>query len=205
MKGATMRRLVLLSCCAIGVAALGVGASSAFGLSFEKAEFLVGGSPAITGETVLAEGEVLLEDSKLGIAVVCSGMVNGHFEGDEKVVITEVLSLGGTKVGELTTEGSLCKAGKGRAENGDLDLFPLNLPAVGIAVLDTEDGKPWALGGNGVSAPGYEIKCLILGISTEETCTAAEGSGGEVVNAAGGIEVPAGTTDGPNGNCTVGG
>src|ERR1700752_2574472 len=138
-----MRRTWLLGFAGRIIIVLGqIGASSAFALSFEPAVFLVSGRNA-EGQTVLAEREVLFEDSKLGIGFVCSGMLNGHFEGDEQIVITEVITLSGVKIGELTGEGMLCKSEKGCAENTDLEVWPLGLPGLAIAVLDKENAAPW--------------------------------------------------------------
>lgn len=204
-----MRKIHLLGLALVAVlsALSAIGASSAFAaLEFETGLWLVAAADAGT-QTVLAEGELLLEDEKLGIAVVCSGMFNGLFEGSEDLLITEVVSLGGVKYfGELTGEGLLCKEEKGCAENADLEVWPLNLPWLLFAELDKTAGEPFVLVfGDGKGAPGYEVKCLVLGISTEESCTALEGSGNEVTNAAGGVETLAGAKAEPNGNCTVGG
>lgn len=204
-----MRKIHLLALAIVAVlsALSAIGASSALAaLEFEQGLFLVAGNDAVA-QTALAEGELLLSDAKLGIAVICSGMFNGEFEGSEDFLVLEVLNLAGTKfTGELGAEGILCKAETGCAENTDLEVFPLNLPWLFLPELDKTGGVPWVLVfADGKGLPAYEVKCLVLGISTEETCEAAEGSANEVVNAAGGVETKAGVSAEPLGKCSVGG
>jgi hypothetical protein len=201
--------ILVLAIVAVLSALSAIGASSAFAaLEFEPGVWLINGGSAGSANA-LAEGELLLEDNKLGIAVICSGMFNGHFEAGEPddLLIIAVFDLGGKEFSSgLTGEGILCRTEKGCENSTDIEVWPENLPWLFLAELDKEDGKPWVLvfsDGNG--APGYEVMCLIIGTLVEELCEAAEGSGNEVMNATGGVSTTAGLKAEPNGPCTTGG
>ena len=181
------------------------GATPASALEWESADFLVGGKVAEAGQAALAEGELLLEDAKLGIAVECGGYLDGEFQTASDLLFSKVLSLAGVEVEVLKGEGLLCKPEKGCASNADLEVWPENLPWLFAPQLDVIEHAPWiAMFGEG-GPPGYTVKCLVLGISTEETCTIAEGSGNEVTNATGGVETATATIVEPDGDCTTGG
>ena len=202
-----MKKIHLIGLALVALLAFAsLSASSAFALEWEPAEWLVGGKPAQAGQNAKLEGELLLEDKKLGIAVICSGILDGEYQTPTDLLIRKVLSLAGVEIEVLKGAGLLCKTEKGCAENVDLEVWPENLPWLLFPELDVSDSKPWVLVfGEGAGAPGYTVKCLVLGISTEETCLAIEGSGNEVIDATGGVETAAGTEDNENGTCTVGG
>ena len=192
--------------------AIAVQAASAETLTFELALFLINAAVPANGTLVLAEGEILLEDAVFGIAIKCSGHIEGETEEEGNgILVIDVLNLAGTQsfgVGkELTTEGLLCAAEKGCAANEDLEVFPLNFPWLFEAMLHISTKEPWELLRLHTGAPapaGYEVKCLVGGIPVEETCTAVDGTGAVAKNVAGGVTLLEVAAE-PNANCTTGG
>ena len=159
------------------------------------AEWLKNGA-AITVETASkSEGTIILEDTKLGIGVLCSGIFDGTVGPNGEDLITKVLSLAGVAVSlsallECSTD-KFCESGT------DVLVSPDGLPWKTLLIL-MENGKFLDI----FFAPDYFTECLVLGLKVSETCSVAE-TGGEVVNVTGGVEAVGAPT--PQANCTTGG
>lgn len=160
-------------------AAIVVNASAAEEL---LAFWLVNGVAVASALPVLAEGEILLHNTSNGAHIICSFHAEGTINPESLLEITEVLTLGGLAVGALGSEALLCKAvSTCEASTTDIEVRPTNLPwdfeaeLVGLAYFLLLKGEA-----------SYEIKCLVLGLNFEETCTALAGSGVEQLNLEGG-------------------
>jgi hypothetical protein len=206
-----MKKLQILVLALLAVSALSaVIVTSASAETTLLALWLVGGNTFVGELLVETEGEILLEDTKFGIAVVCSGILDGFVNGTNgEDLITEVLNLAGEKTGvPLSGLPILCTTEKGCMNETDIEVWPLNLPwetLLELLVLTggVEDFYDLILKGTGGLA-GYEVLCLVLLTVTSESCESPEGSGGEVKNVAGGVEA-AEEEFLPLANCTTGG
>jgi len=204
-----MRKILVFGVALMAVCAFSaLSTVSAFAaLEFTPAKWLVGGL-TFSGE-LLADtlGELLLENTSSGGAIICSGLFEGTVGEGGKDTVTMVYNLatpqelieeldesGATKGISCTTE-KICATGS--------EVWPLNLPWVTDLVLDTTDSpeKWWDLvlpNANGL-LPAYMILCLVGSSSIDELCEAVTESGSEVLNVAGGVE-PFGLAE-PLGTC----
>lgn len=188
-----MKRFQVLALSLFAVLAFSaVASSAAFALTFENAEFLKNAEtiPAGTVLPATSTGKLLLEDTSTGGGVTCEGTFVGELT-TEDFLVTEVLNKAGVKILELSGEGVLCTpdTGSACANETDIEAWPINLPWLFQPVLDNPDLTAWLLVfADGKGAPGWHVVCLVFGLKTESSCSAAEGSGGEATNVAGGIE-----------------
>jgi hypothetical protein len=162
------------------------------------AEWLNNGAtiPAGTHLATVSEGEIILEDEKAGLAVLCSGEFFGTVGNDGEDVVTLVTALKSTA--DITLENKLvCTSDKFCDTGTDILVSPENLPWQTRVVL-MENGTFLDV----FFAPTYFTECLVLGIKVSEECTAAQ-TGGEVINIVGGVEAKGKPS--PNANCTTGG
>jgi len=194
-----MRKIHIVAMALFAVFAFSsLAASSAFALSFELAEWLVGGNTVSAELATEGSGELLLEDTKFG-AVTCDGILDGTVGPGSADLITKVLNLAGVEIGELTGTGLICTTEKTcETSTTDIEVFPMKLPWDTEIELDVETGVGYDL----VLGAEYTVKCLLLGILGEDTCSTVE-TANEAVNVSGGVELKGHSE--PLGNCTIGG
>jgi len=200
MKKISLVGLALVAVCAFSA----LSAVSAFAvLTYDTAQWLVGGvqpTAAVAADTL---GELLFENTKLAANFLCSGLFEGTVGPAGLGTVTAVFDLNGVLIEELdpstATGGLSCVADTSTCGNGT-EIWPVNLPFLTVVVLDLETGLFYALvvkNANGLN-PAYKILCLSI-INVEQLCEAVELSGAELLNVVGGVE-PMGAVE-PNGNC----
>jgi len=208
-----MKRINILT--AVLVAAFAVSVvvvASAAAVEFLLALWLDGGVAVSAELLVETEGEVELVSLNGGglgvvIKVLCSGIFVGSIGPESLGFASELLTLGGVAVplAELTGTALLCTNIQNCTEP---ELWASKLGWEGEAELMVDGTETFfvALGLNG----GWYSQCLVLGITTSETCTAAEavskltneangtidGEGSDAFQILAGLKL---------GNCTVGG
>jgi hypothetical protein len=157
---------------------------------FELVKFLLAlwlrnGVEITTELTTESTGELLLEDTASGVALLCSRILDGWVGPNSLDWVSEALTLGGLAVKELVeTEAIECTRQAGTCESPLV--WPKNLPwETEVELWETETALfggltsgfavlilPHAGGGN----PGWEVDCLVplLGL-VEDLCTAPVG------------------------------
>jgi hypothetical protein len=169
------------------------------------AEWLINGAAVTTlTSTINTVEEILLEDLGNKGAVVCLSVVfDGSIGPSGEFETTEVLTLAGLAITlaapllcERDATGSACEASA-----TDIEVMPDALPWHGVMYLDSVTGKFLA---TVITAAEYVVKCLVLGITITDTCSAPGGTL-EVLNGTGGVvgKEPEEVT--PDGTCSVGG
>ena len=205
-----MKRLQTLLLALVAVSALGVVmAASASAETTLAAEWLAAGAKITAAQASTTTGELLVEDNKaFGTkgSFTCSFILDGTVGPGGAGSITAVLTLAGASLETLVVGKSLlCEADEGSAcakatEASPIEVWPTaTLPWKTLAFL-TEAG----LFRDGVFGAGYEVLCLVLGVNLTDECTTAAASF-ELVNGTSDVQIPNGTTQSPNANCTVGG
>jgi len=182
--------VVLVVVCVFGAMAT----SSAFALGLTTAQWLVAGAKITANLPADGLGEVLLEDTELGGALLCSGLGEGTIGAEGQGEVTMFFNLEGTLIEELdssaATGGLKCVADE-KTCLVNSEIWPVNLPYLSLLKLDTEETETyWVqvdLNANGV-LPGYWLRCLTSLVTIEELCEAAQGAIGEVLNVTGGVE-----------------
>jgi hypothetical protein len=162
------------------------------------AEWLNNGAtiPAGTHLATVGEGEITLEDTKAGLAVLCSVELHGPRGADGEGEITLVTAL--KSATDITLTNILvCTSDKFCDSGTDLSLAPEKLPWPTRLVL-MENGTFLEI----KFGYAFFLECLELGIKISEECSAAQ-SGGEVINVTGGVEEKGKPS--PNADCTIGG
>lgn len=139
------------------------------------AEFLSGGAAAKAGESILLEGELLLEDMKGGIFgegvdFLCSLLALGEILTAKDLDIISVYPLGGTDPGTGATEIK-CETMAGACN--EPDATAVNLPWL-MEPLELESKFRGTLVSTGAGAPGWLGTCeKVLAGATECTGEAA--------------------------------
>ena len=159
------------------------------------AEWLNNGAVIISNLATKSEGEITLEDTKLGLGVLCSYIFVGTVGADGADAVTEVLSLAGAAVS--LTAMLKCETHKFCESGADINVTPENLPWNTRLVL-MENGEFLDVFFN----IGYFTECLVFGVKVSETCETAQ-TGDKIVNVATGVETPGQPS--PNANCASGG
>jgi hypothetical protein len=181
-----MKRLGLLGGLLAAVFASGwLAAGPALAVTFLLAEWLVNGSAVTTELAVEYSGELELSDKKTLVgtaAVLCSVILDGWVGVNSLAHVSEVLNLSGGAISSTPLTGTAlsCTTQKGCETSSAPTVYPLNLPWEGEAELMEDSGSFFAVllfgsGGN----PGWEITCLVLGVSLTDECKPA--SSGEAV------------------------
>jgi hypothetical protein len=210
-EGQDMRKLHLLGLAlvaAFAFAASTTASTMAAPPATLLAEWLWNGSAVLSELLVDIEGELLLEDIKLGIDVLCSGSGEGTITANGEGLATKLLSLSGEEIGEGLTGLALeCVNDKG-CENPLL--WPDGLPwpmLLELIELDTVPAE-WSFAVLTAALAGWDIECMSI-IPTSELCEAPN-SVVSVTNEATNVDVE--TTDAFTelaglklGSCTVGG
>jgi hypothetical protein len=169
--------------------------SASAALTFELAQWLVASSRVAAELLVVSEGELTLKNTATGTQVRCSGLFVGTIGPESLDLTTEVLNLAGEKVTELNGLAVVCTGEGTCVKEADAEAWPLKLPWLTEVELDVETGLFYEL----TFGAAYHVLCLVLGISVEKECSAAEGAEVEVLNKVGGVE--ANGKQSPNGPC----
>lgn len=195
----------------LGLALVAVFAFSAMLAVTASAETTLVALWLVNGATVEANlashttGEILLEDTKVGAAVVCSGILVGTVGAEGKDEITEVQNLAKeTITQELVGLALLCETEKGcekATEASPIEVWPESLPWPTLLFLMEKTGTEEFL--NLVEKAAYDLLCLILGVMAEDLCSAADTTF-PIVNSPL-AETPTEQTGTPLATCTVGG
>ena len=142
------------------------------------AVFLDDGSAVTTELSTEATGELLLEDTALKAAVLCSAIIDGWVGPEALGWVSEVLTLSGGSVGAALSGSALsCVAQSGCASSPAPAVWAVNLgweieihlweflsgPAIFVSLLTSKAGS---------SKPGWETECTILGVKAADECTA---------------------------------
>jgi len=179
-------------------AILAVSASAAETL---LAEWLVNGVAITTLTSTATTGKLLLEDEKVPIAgkvaVVCEGILDGSVGPNGEDEITEVL----TTAGVLVNAANPLSCPPQTACEKPGSVVPVGLPWHTLLILE-EVGLFKDIVRQATA--GYEVKCTVFGITSTDTCTALENSGGKVTNGTTDVTLTPETIL-PNGNCSLGG
>ncbi len=172
-----MRYLRVLG--ALGFAMLAFAAANtaaALATEVSNAEWLVEGN-ALT-EPLAAETEEELEIADLKTiagttAVLCLLILVGTVGPGEADEVSEILNAAKEKIGSnLTGTPLLCKSVKVCEEGTDIEVWPDNLPWVTtIALMGSEpEFLDQLYGHEGGKEPGWEVKCLVIGATSEDLC-----------------------------------
>lgn len=138
------------------------------------AEWLANGAPILTTLSAEGSGSVTLEDIKTvvgRVADLCSGILVGTIGPDGKGEITEELNLSREKISELGGLALLCTSVAGCAEATEaspIEDWPGKLPWPTLLYLK-ENGE-FAVT---IFSGETEVLCLVLGVNSEDRCTAA--------------------------------
>lgn len=142
------------------------------------AVFLDGGSAVTTELSTQTTGELLLEDTALKAAILCSAIIDGWVGPEGLAFASEVLSLAGVATGTpLTGQSLACVGQAGCASSPAPVVWAVNLgweieihlweflsgPAIFVNLITSK---------NGSSRPGWETECTVLGIKASDECTA---------------------------------
>jgi hypothetical protein len=145
--------------------------------AFAEDEWLLNGETAVT-EPVLITGKLELTDNK--VPLVGASTVECDFTGIGEISVgrEEIMEIFDSEEGELglnlVGEGLLCKALKGceKPVEEDTEVWPEHLIWEGLIELMMV-GPMFLqhLFGNEGREPGWEVLCLVFGMSVSETCT----------------------------------
>jgi hypothetical protein len=213
-----------LSSLSVGVtmlAALSFAALFATGASAEGtllADWLWNGAVVTGSLSVETSISLTMEDTKtiLGAAaVLCLATVDGSVGANGEAEMTEILNPKGEKIGALgglallgTGEGSECKTVKACAEGSaasPIEVTPLGLPWHAL-LFQHETTGAFLLLLSTSGELGYEVLCLVLGVSSEDKCiSAGKDFEIEVANEEEAAAIPGSAQTEPLLNCTQGG
>jgi len=181
-----MRKIRLVCMALFAVLAFGAfAASSAFA---EETAVLLGDEAELANESeVNTEGELELADTKAALGaearVLCSGTLMGLWLPAElKLDVESVLSLAGVAVATSLTTGTPleCTAELGCANVTPTDvlLYVLNLPwLLDLILVGSPSRYFWVFlpGTVGGAQPGWELTCLVGGLTITDECLNTEG------------------------------
>ncbi|MGC2374835.1 MAG: hypothetical protein WA484_13260 [Solirubrobacteraceae bacterium] len=195
MKKIQILMLALAAVCALGLTIVAAASAETTITATLLAQWLFNTTEFAGSLASETKGKILLENTKLKVAVECTGSLVGTVSGangeDEiKEVLNAALEKVGGGLGELALS---CTTVSGCEAAAPIEVWPVNLPwktLLELVVLSDakEEFYDLILLGNGGLKAGYELQCRIILLTTGETCLSPEGSGGEVLNVAGGVE-----------------
>jgi hypothetical protein len=177
-----MKKFQILGVSLIAVFAIGVvvAASASAAVTFLLAEWLVGGSAVTTELSVDAEGELLLEDTKVPIigkvAVLCSGILEGTINSNGKDETKELLNLAGEAISLTALSGLALSCTSETGPCTGIEVWAINLPwptDLELMVEGTESFFADLILMKGEANPGWAVFCKNL--SVEDICEALEG------------------------------
>jgi len=184
-----MKRFQVVGVTLFALLAFGVltvaSASAANTVTFLLALWLVNGEEVLTELLTEVTGELLLEDTALKAAVVCSGILDGWVGPESLDYVSEVLSLnGGVVTQSLGATPILCLAEAGCASTGETpNVWPVDLPWETEVEL-IEETEPVFVGFAVLllNTPGWEVECTILGVKSSDECKGPEGVAQLILN-----------------------
>ena len=210
-----MKKFQLMGVALFALLACGVftAASASAAATFLLAEWLVGGVAVTTELAVEASGELTLKDSGTGASVLCSVIFDGWVGPNSLGYISEVLTLGGGLTSNpLGSVPVLCVAQERCAAAPAPEAWAVNIPWETESELMEDSGVFFAILLTSPAAAktvGWAVECTILGVRSEDTCTASEGvsevnleGGNLIVSFSPAFTILAGAK---LANCTVGG
>lgn len=174
--------IALVAMCAFSAL---IGTQAFAVLTFELAQWLANG--ALIAEPLLSDavGGLLFEDLLTSASFLCSGLLEGTVGPDSEDEITMVYDLSGRLIEELdeatATNGLVCENIKLCSKS---EVWPVKLPWLTEVELDVETGLFYEL----TFGAQYNVLCEVLGMDKVELCVALEGTSGELLNVAGGVE-----------------
>jgi hypothetical protein len=204
MKKIQILGLAIVAVCAFSVITAASASATLPGFVTLLAEWLLNKEPV--NERILVEsgGELLLEDNLAPIvgkaAVLCNGVLDGWIEENGLDEITELLTLGGAAVPQTALTGTalLCKAEPtpvGCEESTtDIEVWAIHLPwLTELELVEFPKGSGLfiivdLLLEHGHGAPGWYVSCLVLGVKSEDTCTANTQGVSQEKSVTGGVE-----------------
>lgn len=165
--------------------------ASAFAEETLLAEWLVKGAAIPAGTTFNTEtkGAIELRDTKTfagSAAVLCTATADGTVGPNGEDEVTAILNANGEPVAALpglallgtdalSGEGSecldvsVCALG---STTSPIEVWPIGLPWLSLLFLDQVLNKFLELLWSPSGTIGYQLLCLVLGLNTEDTCTA---------------------------------
>jgi hypothetical protein len=153
-------------------------------LEFELAQWLVNGVRIAAALPVQFTVSRLLENDATLEAMVCSYIEVGTIGPESLDLVTEILNLTLEKIGELAGLSLLCLGEGACVAEEDAEAYPVDLPWETELELDKNESTFYEL----YFGADWHERCLVLGVSVEEECKAAEGTAFEVLNVTGGVE-----------------
>jgi hypothetical protein len=139
------------------------------------ADWLVEGGEIKETLATTSEQEVKFEDSKTIVgkaAVTCRFTLDGTVSPEEKGEVTEVLNTSKEKIGELGGLALLCTSVTGCEKAAEAEVWPIDLPwLTKIETIAEEEAYALNIDTSGSGEPGWEILCLVLGVTVEDSCT----------------------------------
>jgi hypothetical protein len=175
-----MKKFRLLGVALCALLALGaLTAAPASAATFLLAEWLVNGTAVGIELSVEASGELTLKDSGLsGGSVLCSMIFYGWVAPNSLGYVSEVLTLdGGLTSNPLGSVPLLC-TGQERCEAIlTPEVWAVNIPWEMESELMEDSGTFFAIlttSPSSAKTVGWAVECTILGVRSEDTCTAAE-------------------------------
>jgi hypothetical protein len=184
-----MKRIQVVAVALVAIFAIGaVAVASASAVEFLLALWLEGGMNVTSPLSVENEGEFELKELNGGnfgvhVKVLCSGIFDGLVGAESLAFISELLILGGTRripATVLTGEALLCTNLEGCTEP-EMWMAGAGWEAEVELMIDVA-----TFFADLILSGGWYLQCLILGMTTSETCTANE-TVAQVTNEAGGV------------------
>jgi hypothetical protein len=186
-----MRKIHVLGLALFAVFAFSVVAAGSASALEELPVWLINNAAVLTLTSVMSTGTLLLTDLKTlvgAVTVECTGEFDGTVGPNGEDETTEVLS-GGAKIGSnLEGTALLCKSVAGCENNAtDIELWIDNLPFLTqllLMLIGTEIDilDHWVGTKAAKNLPGYEIRCLVGGLTVVDLCEAKEESGALLEN-----------------------
>lgn len=161
-----------------------LAAAPALAVTFLLAEWLANGAPVTTELTTTAADELELTDKKtfVGAAtVLCSMSLDGWVGPNSLDHVSEILSLSGVGISNTPLVGTalMCTALKVCEASSAPTVYPVHMPwNTEVELIEGTGFFADLLFGTGGN-PGWEITCLVLGVSVTDECTPA--SAGESI------------------------
>jgi hypothetical protein len=163
-----MKKIQILGLALVAVFAFSVVAASVASAEITLlAEWLINGAPVATLTSTEGTGKLILKDAKIGIAMECSGILDGSVGANGEDETTEVL-IGSPLAPASLTNHIICTGLEGCG--APAEAAPEELPWLTQAEL-LENGTF----GDIVTKAKYWSMCNILGILVEEECTVENG------------------------------
>jgi len=154
-------------------------ASASAAVTFLLAEWLVGSTAVTTELLTESTGELLLEDTALKSALLCSGILDGWVGPNSLDYISEVLSLSAGLIAATALGGTSprlkCEVQEGCAPGAAAEVVAINLGWETEVELMEDGGSTFFVvlftSTNGSKTVGWTAECTIAGVRAEDACT----------------------------------